>query len=81
MMIVHMEEYMDGRSQSQSGRPLRCAVHPPIWSSAPKMANQSDDKDINFEIFEIVAAADDYKDADVDADNDDDDDDDTPKLY
>ena len=45
------------------------------------MANQSDDKDINFEIFEIVAAADDYKDADVDADNDDDDDDDTPKLY
>ena len=48
---------MDGRSQSQSGRPLRCAVHPPIRSSAPQMANQSDDKDINFEIFEIGAAA------------------------
>ena len=48
---------MDDRSQSQSGRPLRCAVHPPIRSSAPQMANQSDDKDINFEIFEIGTAA------------------------
>ena len=69
---------MDGRSQSQSGRPLRCAVHPPIRSSAPQMANQSDDKDINFEIFEIGAAAD-----DDDADDDDDEyeDDDMPKLY
>ena len=58
---------MDGRSQSQSGWPLRCAVHPPIRTSAPQMANQSDDKDINFEIFVIGAA--------VVAD------DDTPKLY
>ena len=42
------------------------------------MANQSDDKDINFEIFEIGAAAD-----DDDADDDDDEyeDDDMPKLY
>ena len=67
MMIVHMEEYMDARSQSQSGRPLRCAVHPPIRSSAPQVANQSDDKDINFQIFEIGAAA-----ADDDNDNADD---------
>ena len=67
---------MDDRSQSQSGRPLRCAVHPPIRSSAPQMANQSDDKDINFEMFEIRAAAAD--DDDVDGD---DDDGDTPKLY
>ena len=77
---------MDGRSQSQSGRPLRCAVHPPIRSSAPQVANQSDDKDINFEIFEIGAAADD-NDADVDdgddvdVDSDEDDGDDSPKLY
>ena len=68
---------MDDRSQSQSGRPLRCAVHPPIRSSAPQMANQSDDKDINFEIFEIGAPAV----ADEDADVDFDDDDVTPKLY
>ena len=68
---------MDDRSQSQSGRPLRCAVHPPIRTSAPQMANQSDDKDINFEIFEIGAAAV----ADEDADVDFDDDDVTPKLY
>ena len=71
---------MDGRSQSQSGWPLRCAVHPLIRTSAPQMANQSDDKDINFEIFEIgaaVPAADD----DADDNDADDDDDDTPKLY
>ena len=61
---------MDARSQSQSGRPLRCAVHPTIRTSAPQMANQSDDKDINFEIFEIGAAD------NADGDNDDDDDDD-----
>ena len=70
---------MDGRSQSQSGRPLRCAVHPPIRSSAPQVANQSDDKDINFEIFEIGGAAADGDDADVD--DDEDEDDDMPKLY
>ena len=68
---------MDDRSQSQSGWPLRCAVHPPIRTSAPQMANQSDDKDINFEMFEIDADVD----GDDDDDNDDDDDDDTPKLY
>ena len=70
---------MDGRSQSQSGRPLRCAVHPPIRSSAPQVANQSDDKDINFEIFEIGGAAADGDDADVD--DDEDEDGDMPKLY
>ena len=70
---------MDDRSQSQSGRPLRCAVHPPIRSSAPQVANQSDDKDINFEIFEIGGAAADGDDADVD--DDEDEDDDMPKLY
>ena len=65
---------MDDRSQSQSGRPLRCAVHPTIRTSAPQMANQSDDKDINFEIFELGAAVVADEDADVD-------DDDTLKLY
>ena len=43
------------------------------------MANQSDSKDINFEIFEIGAAADD-EDADVDDDDDDDDDGEYPMF-